>query len=300
MRTIIGLIAVLFYLFYSPSSCFAVELLSDGFESGIGYWSSSGGGTTATVSAELARTGTYSLRVQHDKTSSYGFQKTISNTEGGMFYQASGYGKTTDAHVASYFIRVAWYASTDGSGSQLSSPNDSNSSTTINGDWVLLTTDVIQAPSTANSAKVRLVLTSAISGQTAYVYFDDIIFAESIAPTSTPTPTPTATPIPTNTLTPTPAPTATKTPTPTPIPSTPTSKASAMPTSKLLPTSVLGESTESGGIVSPTLISSETRNANNNWFQKILIFVGIVFITACVILTFRVIKKGELTPDEEE
>src|SRR3989338_9042394 len=121
MKAIIALIAFFFFLFCSYSPSLAVELLSDGFESSIESWSSSGGGTTATASAELARTGTYSLKVQHDKTSSYGFQKIISSTEGGMFYKASGYGKTTDANVASYFIRVAWYSSTDGSGSQLSS-----------------------------------------------------------------------------------------------------------------------------------------------------------------------------------
>lgn len=294
MRAIIVIIAFLFFLFYSSSPCFAVELLSDGFESGIGSWSSSGGGSTATVSAELARTGIYSLKVQHDKTSSYGFQKIISNTEGGMFYQASGYGKTTDAHVASYFIRVAWYASTDGSGSQLASPNDSNSSTAINGDWVFLTTDAIQAPSTANSAKVRLVLTSALSGQTAYVYFDDIIFAESIAPTSTPTPTLTVTPTSTNTPTPTPAPTSTKTPTP-----TPSLKPSISPTPKeILPTDVLGESTQSRSIISPTEDFINKPKSPNNNFQKVLMFVGIVFIASCAIFTFQRARKGKSTENE--
>lgn len=125
-------------------------------------------------------------------------------------------------------------------------------------------------------------------------------------PTKTPTPTskPTNTPTPTKTPTPTPSrtPTPTKTPTPTPIRTlTPTLKPLiSSATENAMPTSVLGEGTESGGIVSPTLISSETRNANNNWFQKILIFVGVVFIAVCVILTFRAIKKGELTQNEEE
>lgn len=295
MKAIIVLIAFLFFLHFAKP-VIAVELLSDGFENDIGSWSSSGGGTTATVSAELARTGSYSLKVQHDKTSSYGFQKIISNTEGGMFYKASGYGKTTDTNVSSYFIRVAWYASTDGSGSQLSSPNDSNSSTTINGDWVLLTTDAIQAPSTANSAKIRLVLTSVSSGQIAYVYFDDTLFEESIVPTSTPT----LTPSPTNTPTPTATPTRTPTPT-----STPTLKPS--PTKELLPTDILGESTKRALIISPTnimsnkniLVANKSKSPNNN-FQKIFIFLGIVFIAACAILAFRAIKKGELTPDEEE
>ncbi|MBI2614011.1 MAG: hypothetical protein HYW62_04545 [Candidatus Levybacteria bacterium] len=285
MKAVIALIAFLFFLhFVRPA--LAVELLSDGFESGIGSWSSSGGGATATISAELARTGIYSLKVQHDKTSSYGFQKTISNTEGGMFYRASGYGKTTDVNVASYFIRIAWYASTDGSGSQLSSPNDSNSSTTINGDWVLLTIDSIQAPSTANSAKVRLVLTSVSSGQTAYVYFDDILFEESIAPTSTPTPTPSPTNTPTPTKTPTPSPTHSPTPTLTPKPST------ASLSGEILPTAVLGESIESDLVGKNVLISNKSKNPNAN-FQKMSIAIGGIFLIACAILFFRFYLKNK-------
>ena len=33
-----------------------------------------------------------------------------------MFYEVSGHGMTTDNNVASYFIRIAWYSSLDGSG----------------------------------------------------------------------------------------------------------------------------------------------------------------------------------------
>lgn len=115
----------------------------------------------------------------------------------------------------------------------------------------------------------------------------------------TSTPTPTVTP----TLAPTPTPTPTKTPTPTPVPSTPTSKPSLTP----LPTSVLGESTESGSVVSPTnvellnnkniLISNQAKSASNN-FQKILIFLGVVFIATCAILAFREIRKRKLIQNE--
>lgn len=112
----------------------------------------------------------------------------------------------------------------------------------------------------------------------------------------TPTATPTNTPIPAPTSTPTQTPTPTRTPTP-----TPTLKPSGSPTPKILPTDVLGESTESGSFISPTktinkeniLISNETKNPNTI-FQKILMFVGIVFITACGILAFREIKKRNL------
>jgi len=132
--------------------------------------------------------------------------------------------------------------------------------------------------------------------------------ASFVCPTPTPVPsTPTPVP-PTNTPIP-PTPTRTLTPTPTKIPTptnTPTSKLSASPTSaKILPTSILGESTESGPTVSPTdamnkknvLISNKSKNPDNN-FQKVLILLGIVFVAACVILTIREIKKRKLSQNE--
>lgn len=122
-------------------------------------------------------------------------------------------------------------------------------------------------------------------------------------PTSTPTPTPTNTPTPTPTASPTNTPTPTKTPTPTPtkIP-TPTSKPNASPTPENIPqNSVLGESTGNGLDISPpeNLISGATKKPDTI-FQGILIALGIALIAACVILTIRIIKKGEQVQNEEE
>jgi hypothetical protein len=124
----------------------------------------------------------------------------------------------------------------------------------------------------------------------------------------TPTPGPTNTPTPNPTSTPTPAPASTNTPTPTktltiaPI-------HTQMPTSsENLSTAVLGETTQEGGYSLPTDMNSinstpipdKTVSTKSNQFQKISIFVGIVFLIACAILMFRVIKKGGLTQNEEE
>jgi hypothetical protein len=115
-------------------------------------------------------------------------------------------------------------------------------------------------------------------------------------PTFTPTPSPTAAP------TSAPTPTPTKTPTPTP---TPTLKPSTSPTPKEI--DVLGESTKSGEIILPTdvqsssedtLISNQSKDESSSWFQKISIFIGIVFIVSCGILTFREIRKRKLMQDE--
>jgi hypothetical protein len=121
-----------------------------------------------------------------------------------------------------------------------------------------------------------------------------------------PTPTPTSAPTPVPTSTPTPAPTNTPTPIKTPTP-TSTLKPSVVPTEKETSLmDVLGEGTESGEMISSTdiqssnedtLIANKSRNSSN-WFQRISIFVGIVFIASCGILTFREIKKRKLTQDE--
>lgn len=143
-------------------------------------------------------------------------------------------------------------------------------------------------------------------------------------PTNTPTPTPTsaATATPTKTPTPTPKPTNTPTPNKTPTPTKmPTPIPSRIPTPTVKPSTslalgltaassspILGESTQSALIISPTnakknpnniLISSKNKKTNSI-SQKIFIFAGIVFIAICVILTVRIIKKGELTQNEEE
>ena len=133
---------------------------------------------------------------------------------------------------------------------------------------------------------------------------------KSIEITVPPTPTPTPTPIPTSapTSTPTSTPTPTKTPTPTQVPNTLTPKPSLSPTpEKVLPTSVLRESTQSGSIGSSTdvmnkknaPISNKSKSPNNN-FQKISILAGIIFVAACAILTFHRFKKGRLNQDEKE
>ena len=206
------LIASAIFLFL-PEKVLAINLLQNGdFESGIvDPWESSGGGSTATISSELVHGGGSALKVQHSKTGSYGFQQTIEDIEGGMFYRASGYGATKNTDVSSYFLRIAWYESFDGSGSQLSSPVDSNKGDRTDGNLVWFES-IVQAPLNAHSVKVRTVLNSKENGISAHVYFDDIIFEESVAPTPTPepeeeneeesasaTPTPTSTPIPTPT-----------------------------------------------------------------------------------------------------
>jgi hypothetical protein len=133
-------------------------------------------------------------------------------------------------------------------------------------------------------------------------------------------PIPTTTPTPTSTLTPTPNPTNTPTPTTTPAPTitpTPTKTLTSIPIPSVVATKsssvsaktqdVLGANEEKGEFFLPTnaeqsnkdsLNSNENGNTGNNWFQKISIFIGIVFIVSCAILTFRILKKGEIVKND--
>ena len=256
----------------SATRIFAVNFIqnSDFESSSIDPWVTSGGGAAATLSAELVHSGTNALKIQHSKTASYGFQQTIKDVEGGMFYKVSGYGVTNDSNTASYFLRVAWYESSDGSGSQLSSPTDTNKGERTDGNWVWFES-VVQAPTTAHSVKVRLVLNSKTDGVIAWANFDDVDFQESVAPPPTPTeelednsaPTPTPTPKP-------PTPTPTKKPTP-----TPTSTPIPLPTGEILGE----EATPSGQELTPSPeILGETTSNLSDILPKALIGVGILFL----------------------
>lgn len=114
-------------------------------------------------------------------------------------------------------------------------------------------------------------------------------------PTLTPTPTETPTPTLTPTATPTSTPAPTKTPTP--IPNTPTPKPSSTPTPETLPTDVLGENTESEATDGNVLIANKVKKSDKT-FQKLFIILGIiVFLSACGIVGFPIIKK-KFTKDE--
>jgi len=121
--------------------------------------------------------------------------------------------------------------------------------------------------------------------------------APTTIPTNTPTPTKTPTPTPTTKPTSTPkVPTPTKIPTATPIKLGPTASPILIAndveesTREALPTSILGESTESAvNTVSPSPFAKETKTlaSSTSNLSKILIGIGIIFLISCGILAFR-------------
>jgi hypothetical protein len=198
---------------------FAANLLTNpGFEDGTTGWSKYGG-DLQTTSSQI-HSGSISASLVSITQSTKWIYQIVSIT-GGLAYTLSGYGLKNDSIISSVLFRIAWYSSSDGSGSELKH-NDSDFSLTDNdSNYKLLSTGSIVAPDDANSARVKAVASFA-SGSQAYANFDDINFEQTALPTPVPThsPTNTSTPIPTSSLTPSPTrtPTRANSPTPTPTP----------------------------------------------------------------------------------
>lgn len=282
-RILLTFLSVLYFLFLS-SPIFASNLLQNyDFESAlIDPWITSGGSATATISAEIKHGGNYSLKVQHSKISTYGFQQTIQNIESEKYYQVTGYAATNDSNTANYFIRLGWY---NDQGDQFST-TDTSENTLTNGDWIKIQ-QTIQAPSNSKTAKIRLVLKSSTSGINASAYFDDLSLEQVADPTPTQTPSPT----PTNTPDPTSTPTPTKTPTPIKTPTTrPTIKATATPTKNItdssnIPASILGTSSANISLA----ISPKPENQNPESPLIKIFFIGgglIIFLAGIFIASF--------------
>ena len=85
-----------------------------------------------------------------------------------------------DPAAREVLLRVSWYASADGSGSQLSTV-DSSALAEDSPEFVALDTGPVRAPPEARSAKVRLLLRPT-SATPVVVYFDDVRFEATAAP----------------------------------------------------------------------------------------------------------------------
>lgn len=148
------------------------------------------GRTLSTVSPGLDGTGRAALLTSSTDSTKYAFE-TVTVEPSTWYSGRASLRPSGDASAA--WLRVAWYISSDGSGSQLAVA-DSNLVTTrdVTGTATLVAS---QAPSTARSARVRVMLRPASASATSVVA-DDITFATTSAPVATPAPTPRNVPTP--------------------------------------------------------------------------------------------------------
>ena len=160
------------------------EFVSDGAPS---FWDNFGG---RLVSEPEATRGSWSALLLSDSASTKWVHQAI-EVEPTTWYAGSAMARLASGQ-GEFFIRVSWYLSSDGSGSQIGQDDGPTSSS---GDWTRLTFGPVRAPGLARSARFRLMLRP--EGGAAAL-FDDANFAAVPAPSATPTasstPSATATP----------------------------------------------------------------------------------------------------------
>lgn len=174
------------------------------------YWTTESGVTVSIITSPV-NSGDQALRMTTNETTASGVTQIITGIMSDIPYTLSGHIKSDDDNTRDAHIRIAWYASTDGSGSQLNTPNQTLNLDNIF-DWTYISEEIV-SPTGAQSAEVRLYFESESNDEEAMVFFDDVSLT-----TVDPTPTP-ITP-PDTDLTPTPTTEVSITPsaTPTPIP----------------------------------------------------------------------------------
>lgn len=209
----------------TPTPTIAPFLRNASFEEGADGWEVTRGEGTA--GAVLPGFG-LSLVLRAGGTSTMWAQQAVTVSPGG-WYNAGAILAPGDG-VSAGWVRIAWYATPDASGSQMATVDSPVIGGAVGGGFgpiEFVETGPVQAPLNALSARVRILLRPAVPGATMAV--DDVVFhPTSPPPPPTPTPTPTATP------------TAIPSPTTTPASSAPAAPVSTPPTSPVEPAAPAG------------------------------------------------------------
>lgn len=146
------------------------ELVNGSFEEGLRGWSKFGG-TLDAVDAPV-RSGLHAgqLTSATDATK-WAYQTLL--VDASRYYEFDGY-VGSDAGVSRAYLRISWYASSDGSGTALST---SDSTAAISGAslYTYLSTGPVLPPDGAHSARPRVVITP-LGAAAASIVFDDLWF----------------------------------------------------------------------------------------------------------------------------
>jgi hypothetical protein len=146
------------------------SLVNGDFELGLLGWQKLGGELGLVGTRVHAGSSAGSLVSNTDSTK-WAYQ--IVRVAASLWYEFAGY-VASDSGVSRAYLRISWYASPDGSGPQIAT---TDSTQTIGGGtgFVALSTGPVQPPSTAASARLRVVMTP-VSAASATIFFDDMFF----------------------------------------------------------------------------------------------------------------------------
>ena len=148
------------------------ETATDGTPDNWNKW----GGTLGHTSAHV-HSGSYAGALTTTTSNGLKYVYQTLTVIGNESYQFSGWILENDSNLSEAFLRIRWYASTDGTGSAISSDDSTSSLTTNDPNYRFLTTDIIQAPEAANSAKACFYVRVA-TGSAGVAYFDDASFQQ--------------------------------------------------------------------------------------------------------------------------
>ncbi len=173
--------------FYITNNVYAQTTFSSDFEEQDHAWLTNNSSTLFEIISSEAKEGSQSARIQNATDKSYGVEHIITNISEQTFYDISAYIKIPHPPPSKAFIRIAWYTSTDGTGTQIETSDSPIISEKI--DWTRVSIST-QSPKDAHSAKIRLLISSGIA------YFDTVsvqIFTPTPTAALSIQPTPTTT-----------------------------------------------------------------------------------------------------------
>jgi hypothetical protein len=146
----------------------------DGLPSG---WHKYGG---VLASDGRAHTGSGAARLSSETDSTkWLYQPVVVN--GGQWYELGAWVLDDDAAVDTALLRISWYASTDASGAALATADSTESLTEPSPEYRFLTTDAVEAPADARSARLRVLMTPR-SASPASIVVDDASFGAAERP----------------------------------------------------------------------------------------------------------------------
>ncbi len=170
----------------APSPRLFDVLTNGGFEDGLYGW----GDVGADVDVVGGLEGSSAARLSSHSTSTKYLYQTVRITPGAWY--AGSARLRLGPGVDAAWMRIAWYASEDGSGSQLAT-GDSGVLSGGDGTAGDVAAGPLQAPAEAHTAQVRIMLRP-LASDLAQLTVDAVRFAETSAPPPpAPTPTPAAT-----------------------------------------------------------------------------------------------------------
>ena len=153
-------------------------LVNGGFESGIDGWDTFGGDLADVTSPVGSGQHAGAFAVDSGNTS-WAYQTVAVEPAG--WYELSAYLHHNDVNVSAAFLRISWYASSDGSGSAIDSVDSIDLLDAPQPAYRALTTGPVQALPDARSARARILLRPRGPGH-AIIYIDDVFFQPSTPP----------------------------------------------------------------------------------------------------------------------